>query len=65
LLEQISQNVIQIRSQIDNDSINNIFDHDYLVLDPDKQKNGESNPLENVAEKEGRRKILVAIRNEE
>jgi hypothetical protein len=36
-----------------------------LVLDPDKQKNGESNPLENVAEKEGRRKILVAIRNEE
>jgi len=59
LTGNISQNDIQTRSQIDNDSINNIFDDDYVILDLDKQMNEESIPLENVAEEEKRREILV------
>jgi hypothetical protein len=38
---------------------------DYVILDLDKQKNVESIPLENVAEEEERREILVETRNEE
>jgi len=63
-LEEISQNDIQIRSQIDIDSINNIFDDVYVILDLDKQKNVESIPLENVAEEEVIRIILAETRNQ-
>jgi hypothetical protein len=70
-LEQISQNDIQARSQIDNDSINNdsinndSINSTMMILDLDKQKNEESIPLENVAEEEERREILVETINEE
>ncbi|KAH0947284.1 hypothetical protein HN011_001097 [Eciton burchellii] len=63
-LEEITQNDIQIRSQIDIDSINNIFDDVYVILYFDKQKNIESIPLENVAEEEVIRIILAETRNQ-
>jgi uncharacterized radical SAM superfamily Fe-S cluster-containing enzyme len=62
-LQEMIQMDIHTRSQIANDSINNIL-HDNTLLDVDKQ-NEESIPLENVTEGEESREMLVENRSEE